>query len=402
MQKPVVAHLLPPYNPFPPKYAAGTELRVEKVSMRQQRYRPIVVCGGFPGELLSETVGQVTIRRIRFSRLYRRVFQKITRLDPWPYAARMSRIIDEEQASLIHIHNEPKVLEQLAGFLKNKNVPVAVHVANEKPLSAKTIPLVTRWVACSQYIKNWLVEKNGIAADKVDVIYTGVDWINQRPWWELPQDERQTLRMNFGIKEQNAIVFLFAGRLVKEKGVLELIDAFSLLQKKSSRPIYLLIAGNVKESDDPKNEKAVYGKQVLERLKQAGERIRWIGSLPPDEVNKFLVAGDIFMLPALWHDPFPTSLVEAAAAGLPTLASARGGIPELLAGSPVPALLEHPEDAQYLCDRMLDLINNESGRLEYGRWLRQKVEKQFGWERVTHDFEALYDQLLPHPLNSKK
>jgi len=43
--KRTVAHLVPDHNPFPPTYAAGTELRVEQVARRQSRYRPVVICG---------------------------------------------------------------------------------------------------------------------------------------------------------------------------------------------------------------------------------------------------------------------------------------------------------------------------------------------------------------------
>jgi len=79
--KRTVAHLLPDHNPFPPTYAAGTELRVEQVARRQSRYRPVVVCGWFEGQPETEEEGQMRIRRIRVGRVYRRLFRKITRLD---------------------------------------------------------------------------------------------------------------------------------------------------------------------------------------------------------------------------------------------------------------------------------------------------------------------------------
>ena len=49
----------------------------------------------------------MVLERIHFGRVYRRVFQKLTRLDPWPYGKRMWRRIEDAGAALIHIHNEP-------------------------------------------------------------------------------------------------------------------------------------------------------------------------------------------------------------------------------------------------------------------------------------------------------
>jgi UDP-glucose:(glucosyl)LPS alpha-1,2-glucosyltransferase len=162
-----VAHLLPDYNPFPPVYPAGTELRVEQVARRQSCFRPVVICGWFPGQEESEAIDAMQVRRIRVGRVYRRVFQKITRIDPLPYVARMWRLIEEEKAALVHIHNEPKLLAGLHPQLARSALPVVVHVANEKPLPAFAASRVTRWVACSRYIARWLTESNGVPSSAV-------------------------------------------------------------------------------------------------------------------------------------------------------------------------------------------------------------------------------------------
>src|SRR5262249_18047931 len=278
--KRTVAHLVPDHNPFPPGYAAGTELRVEQVARRQRRYRPVVVCGWFEGQAEIEEQGPMRIRRIRIGPLYRRLFRKITRLDPLPYTERMWRIAREEGAGILHIHNEPKLLAGLAARLQQAAAPVVVHVANEKVLPKHAVGRVTRWVACSRYIRDWLTGENGIAAERVQVIYTGVDAAARKPRWEVPTQVREALRRRFGVADPSATALSFAGRLVKEKGVNELLDAFERLRARHGSGIELLVAGNVRDSDDPKNEKAVYGKAVTARMaKMPG--VRWVGSLRP-------------------------------------------------------------------------------------------------------------------------
>lgn len=395
MNRPTIAHLLPAYNPFPPVYPAGTELRVEQVSLRQQRYRPVVVCAAFRGQPEQETIGAMSIRRITIGRIYRRLFQKITRLDPLPYTARMWNVVQQENASLIHIHNEPKLLAGLAPYLAKTPLPTVVHVANEKPLPKAAVPLVTRWVACSRYIKQWIAD-SGVPPEKIEVIYTGVDIAGRPAWWDVSAERRAALRRRYGVMEDDAVIILFAGRLVKEKGIVELLNAFAQLRGHTTRPLYLLVAGNVRASNDPKNEKAVYGRAVVERMtREPG--VKWVGSLAPADMHDFLLAGDIFALTSTWPDPFPTVMLEAAAAGLPILGSALGGIVEFLEDCPGIPMIDEPESAARWAEGLAPLVENTALRHEAGRWLRAKVDADFGWDRVAGDFEALYDALLAKP-----
>lgn len=385
-----IAHLLPNYNPFPPRYPAGTELRVAEVSRRQTRYRPVVICGGFPGQAERERDGAMEIERIHIGRVYRRLFQKLTRLDPWPYGQRMWQRVNAVGADLIHIHNEPKLLAMLAAELARSPLPVVVHIANDKPIRAELLPLVRRWVACSHYMAGWLEKVVGVPRDHVEVIYTGVDLARRPPVWAVPAARRAELRARWGVGEGD-FVFLFAGRLVKEKGVTEMLDAFARLGQ--GRAVKLLVAGNVRDSNDPKNEKAVYGRAVTERMAGMSD-VKWVGSLHPDQMHDFLLAGDAFLLPSLWDDPFPTVMLEAACAGLPIVAGRRGGITEFLDGCPGLPLLDQPGDPVALANVMAALIDDRACGEAAGRWLRAKIESNFDWSRVAADFEALYDRLL--------
>jgi len=390
--KRTVAHLVPDHNPFPPTYAAGTELRVEQVARRQSRYRPVVICGWFDGQAETEEQGPMRIRRIRTGPIYRRLFRKITRLDPLPYTERMWRIAREERAELLHIHNEPKLLAGLAARLDTAVLPVVVHVANEKVLPRQAAGRVTRWVACSRYIRDWLIGDNGVAAERVQVIYTGVDAAARRPIWEIAPQARDALRRRFGVTDPGAQVLAFAGRLVKEKGVNELLDAFERLRPHHPG-LQLLVAGNVRDSDDPKNEKAVYGKAVAARM-AALPGVHWVGSLRPEQMHEFLLAGDVFVMPSLWHDPFPTVMLEAAAAGLPIVAAARGGITEFLEDCPGFRFVGDPADAGELAEAISAFVDAPAQRAAAGRWLRARVESGFDWPRVCEEFEDLYDTLL--------
>ncbi len=225
------------------------------------------------------------------------------------------------------------------------------------------------------------------------VIYTGVDSVNCRPKWEVSNDVRQDLRRGYGVAEEKSIVLVFAGRLVKEKGVNELLSAFDRLRSLHGDAVELLIAGNVRKSDDPRNEKASYGRAILARIEDT-PGARWVGSLAPADVHAFLVVGDIFVMPSLWHDPFPTVMLDAAAAGLPIVAAARGGITEFLTGCPGFDSTMQPENAESLAAAIEGYMGDAGQRQAGAHWLRSRVEMQFDWLRVCAEFEDLYDRLL--------
>jgi spore coat protein SA len=226
----------------------------------------------------------------------------------------------------------------------------------------------------------------------VQVIYTGVDAAARRPLWETAPLDRKVLRRRFGVTDPNATVLSFAGRLVKEKGVNELLDAFERLCASHPGRLALLVAGNVRESDDPKNEKAVYGKAVAARMAKMPD-VHWAGSLKPGQMHDFLLAGDVFVMPSLWHDPFPTVMLEAAAAGLPIVAAARGGITEFLEGCPEFRFVSDPGDTDELAGAIRAFVDAPARREAAGRWLRAKVEREFDWPRVCEEFEDLYDTM---------
>ena len=391
--RPVVAHLLPNYNAFPPIIPAGTELRVEQVGLRQQCYQPVVICGGFPGQLAEEEIGAMSVRRIFFSSLYRRLFQKITRLDPFPYGKRMWQRVQAAHARILHIHNEPKLLAMLSPYLGHQPMPVVVHIANQKPFRSEDIARVRHFVACSQFMATWLIKSYGISPDQVDVIYTGVDVSGRLPWWQIDVGQRQTLRRQWGVDDPEALVFVFGGRLVQEKGVSEMLDAFAYLCQRSERPMRLLVAGNVRESKDRNNAKANYGRAMVKKMANI-PGVHWVGSLKPADMHSFLVSGDVFMLPSLWDDPYPTVMLEAAAAGLPIVAAARGGVTEFLQNCPDFEFVKHAEQPESLASVMASLAEAPARRALQGRWLRGVIETQYDWTRVTAEFEALYDRLL--------
>lgn len=387
-----VAHVVPPYNPVPPVNSAGTELRVYNVAKHARRFRPVVYSGWFPGLLEKEIIDGVCYERIRIGRLYRRLFQKIVPWDPYSFNDRVGRRITQLKPEIVHLHNEPKLLRRTWRYMKRCRCVVLLHAANEKEMDLHLLNHVDHFIACSRYIAGWIHSAYGVPEERIDTLYTGTDTVRIRPQWEVPET-RKAMRSEFGLNERDKVI-LFAGRVVREKGVEELIKAFDLMKHEPENDLLkLVLAGDVRKNSDPKDRKGVYGKKIQGMVR--GRRdIILAGTIAPVRMPDFYAMGDVCVLPALWNDPFPTVLLEAAAAGLPIVTSRAGGIPEFIQDGLNGILVQDACNIRDLCEKILILLRNTEYAGSIARNARRMVEDSFSWDTVAKNFEELYLKML--------
>jgi glycosyltransferase involved in cell wall biosynthesis len=165
-------------------------------------------------------------------------------------------------------------------------------------------------------------------------------------------------------------VVLLASRLVAEKGVDVLLDAAARLPA----GVRVRLAGSGRA------ERAVRARVAAEALP-----VDVLGPLPPSGVAAQLREATVAVLPALWEENCPMAVLEAAAAGVPVVASAIGGIPELV-GEGVTGLLVPPGDAGALATALTRVVRDPAGAAAMGA---------AGWARVRqrHDPEAHVEAL---------
>lgn len=130
-------------------------------------------------------------------------------------------------------------------------------------------------------------------------------------------------RSQFGFSDDDFIM-VFSGRITKEKGVSELIDAMILLSNYPS--IKLLIIGSPFYGDTADEDDFV--KELKRKTESIQGRIIFTGFIPYSKIPQYLKISDIAVIPSLWDDPCPNTVLEAQAMGLPIITTRRGGIPE--------------------------------------------------------------------------
>lgn len=134
------------------------------------------------------------------------------------------------------------------------------------------------------------------------------------------------IRKKFGLKPKSAI-FLFKGRLVEEKGIIELIKAFSMLKDNN---IELLIVGS-KNFGDKRIIKSKYEKK-LNHLLKTDNRIVHINHIDYKYIPLLNKIAYCAVVPSIWEEPGALVVLEAIAAGNPIVMSDSGGMPEYTKG----------------------------------------------------------------------
>lgn len=130
-------------------------------------------------------------------------------------------------------------------------------------------------------------------------------------------------RHHLGLSDHD-FVMVFSGRITKEKGVKELINAMIRLKIYSN--IKLLIIGSPFYGDTANEDDFV--RELKQKAKTIKERIIFTGFIPYSDMPQYLKLSDIAVIPSLWDDPCPNTVLEAQAMGLPIITTRRGGIPE--------------------------------------------------------------------------
>ena len=140
--------------------------------------------------------------------------------------------------------------------------------------------------------------------------------------------------------------------LLAKKGVKELIQAFKRL--KDYPHIKLMIIGGSFFGNEQGHDPFIQSLQ--EEAKELSNRIIFTGYVPYEQIPSYLKMADVAAVPSIWDDPFPTTILEAMAAGLPIVATHSGGIKESCGQCAI--IVEKSSVIEGLHTSLLNLYNN--------------------------------------------
>ena len=243
------------------------------------------------------------------------------------------------------------------------------HVAAERWLMRHT----DRVVVSAESVRDFYVTQIGADPAKVDVIYNAVDWSQLDV--TVPRGE---MRAALGAPAEAPLAGIIA-RLTEQKAHTYLFDAMASTPGLAG--LHLIVVGDGALRADLESRVAHLG---------LGQRVHFLGARR--DLGNLLGAIDLFVMPSLWEG-LPLSMVLAMGAGLPVVATAVAGIPEVVRDGTT-GLLVPPADAPALGAALARLVADASLRRSMGDAAAAFVRPRFGSDGYLASVTRLYDELL--------
>lgn len=246
--------------------------------------------------------------------------------------------------------------------------------------------------AVSEAMKKDVHQLYGVPPEKIRVIHNGIDLDEFKP----VKDPRILEKYKI---EKNVPYILFVGRITRQKGIIHLVHAIRSIRAEVQ---IVLCAG---APDTPE-----IGKEMKEAVEQAEKatknKILWIPEMvPTQELAALYSQASLFVCPSV-YEPFGIINLEAMACEIPVVASAVGGIPEVVSpgetGLLVPIRHKSASDAEPadpekfakdIADAVNSLLASPEKMRQMGKKSRERVVQHFSWKAIASKTMDFYKEL---------
>jgi glycosyltransferase involved in cell wall biosynthesis len=244
----------------------------------------------------------------------------------------------------------------------------------ERVLARRTAALI----AVSEEVRDELVALGVASPERFEVIPLGFDLSRFSSLPETRATARLAVRAQLGIAPEAVVITLIA-RLVPIKRVDRFLTAATMLA--DHQEVHFLVVG------DGELRESLQRSSAAETL---GSRITWAGFRR--DIPEVCFASDVVVL-CSDNEGTPVSLIEAAAAGLPTISTRVGGAAKVVLDG-VSGILVDRDSGRVLADAVKSLVADEAVRERMGSAARAHALATFSLDRLLNDLDALYQRLL--------
>lgn len=202
--------------------------------------------------------------------------------------------------------------------------------------------------------KEFLKNCGNEPAVTMDVLKNGIDITRFSK--KMTEEEKKKLREELGISG-DAFVILYVGRIIPEKGILELINSINMIR---DRKISLVIAGAAKFGVESKTK---YESEVAGAISESVHQVIQLGFVKNQEIYKYQNIADCAVSPSIIKEAAPLVNLEHMAAGLPLVTTNQGGTPEYAFGPGVIRVNVDDELCNALKEAIVFLYDNPKERI---------------------------------------
>jgi glycosyltransferase involved in cell wall biosynthesis len=387
------------------------------------------------GQVERERWGAIEIRRIRFvARRYHKAVQLLAGRLRWgapyftstlyykEYFSQIARDLAASRPDIVHLPQQMQFASRFRRAVPGVKVVIHIHQDElaklDRELLQRDLADVDAVATVSEFVTAGARARLPEMAARIHTVGNGVDVLRFRPEARA-EDPQGRERRGCPLR------LLYVGRIAPDKGVHLLMDAFdrliregvglelTLIGKPGLLPYDLLsrlLGGDARALEAVREfyggsfaawitkeilgHHRSYGDALRARLSPAAAaRVRFLGTVPQPTLIRAYRAADVLVLPSVWQESYGLPVAEAMACGVPVLASASGGVPELVAdgvtGKLVPRL-----DTQALTCALRDMAADPGRLLEMGAAARIRAERLLTWARSAERLERIYSGLF--------
>lgn len=371
------------YFPF----VGGAEVAVKELTDRLQRgYQCDLICARLRSDIPKmEKVGNVTVHRVGIG---------IPLLDklwlPFGGTIRALQLHKEKPYDVFWsmMVTYATYAAYSANWFLKKNVPIVVTLQegdSDAYLRTKWFGIIhTSWKSMLKrarlvtVISSYLATRaKALGAKRIVLVPNGVDLKR------FSDIDARAARKKMGLAQSDQVI-VTTSRLVEKNGVDLVIRAIVTIPH-----ALFIIAG-----DGPLRGSL----EALAKTCGVEDRVRFLGSVPYDEVHNIVAAGDVFVR-ASRSEGFGNSFIEAMAVGTPVVGTNIGGIPDFLTDAirhPTDGtgLMVPPEDVPALAHALNRLLTDTSLRTALSNRARIFVRERYGWDKIAAQMDGAFQQAL--------
>ncbi|MEN8237039.1 MAG: glycosyltransferase family 4 protein [Pseudomonadota bacterium] len=308
------------------------------------------------------------------------------KLPPWPISSRSYRyflgadsLFKQMAPQLIELHNRAIYVPWIKRAFPNAALSFQLHndpqtirglqFAKQRQAFLQIVDVV---YCVSEYLKTRFLEGVENHSNKVHVIPIGLDIDQIAP-----------------IMGERKPVILFVGRIIPEKGALLFAQAVRQVLSKVPTPWRVEMIGAQRFGQHDK--KSDYERQVLSVLEPLGERVRYHGYLPFEQMLDKVEYAEIAVVPSQWHEPFGRTALEAMAGGAALVATPYGGLAEVIGDA---ALRVDSDKASDFAEAIERLIQNPGMRRTFQAKGLKRAEENFKIQDRVAELDRIRAQLF--------
>lgn len=324
---------------------------------------------------------------------------------------KMEEALDEFKPDIVHLNNFQRQLSaSIIDPIKSRNIPIVftahdvqaicpaiTMIDNDKEICEKCIK--GKYINCIKKkcnkgstlksiigaIEGYYYRTKNIYTKKIDFIITPSEFYREKMIEDgIPENKIKALHNFVELKDYDLEVSdeeyaLYFGRLSKEKGILNLINAFTKLKEGK-----LYIAGEGPEKETIEN---IIKENKLE------DRVKLLGFLNSDQMKETIRKCKFVVVPSIWYENCPYSVMETLAIGKPVIGANIGGIPELVKNEQSGLTYKY-DDIDDLASKMATLFNIEELVTEYGANAKKQANELYGKDMYYKNIMSIYEKLV--------